>query len=185
MRLGLLVTLLTLLPLAACSGSDTETLRLDLTSFVADPSRRPLYFTSILCVSGDDARVEITEARADATDEVADEVAFAVAFDEAQTPAGVAAQPVPRRFQSAIDAAGLVPSCDAETAHARPAILAVLLPAPRRAPVVVDGVTLTYEIDGEEHTVHADGLLAQCPAGTRAREGGIGTAPCTKAGTKS
>ena len=64
----------------------------------------------------------------------------------------------------AVGARGALEPCDGR-AERQPAF-AVMFPHPVVEPVVVSGVTVTYEVDGDEYTATAEVELTARPPGT-------------------
>jgi hypothetical protein len=179
MRLGLLLVLTALLPLTACSD-DREPLQLGGYGNVLDPQDEPPYFMLHVCIPGDDAQVTITDVQADHEIGAREPVRFEVAFDDSDATGVVSGpQPAPGELRDAVGAVGTVPTCDGDRSTTGPATLAILFPTVGDEPVIVDGVNVTYEVDGDERTAHSTAFLVQCPPGTRA--GGSDGRPCPPA----
>lgn len=167
MRLGWIGLALALLPLSACSD-EPDPMQLGGYGNVLEPQSAPPYFTLDMCLPGGDALVNITDVQVDDLRGETAPIRFAVAFGDSEAAETISGpQPAPDGFHEAVGAAGAVPSCDGDESAVRMATLAVLFPPVGDEPVVVDGVTVTYEVDGDEHSAQSDAFLVQCPSGTR------------------
>lgn len=108
--------------------------------------------------------VEITIRRIEAIDlGAAEAVAFRVAWPTEEDPAKIGAGrlPLPSMYRRAEGATGTLVRC--RTNPARELDIAVLLPQATTEPVIVRGISVTYEADGTAFRAVADVDLGLCP----------------------
>lgn len=75
-----------------------------------------------------------------------------------------ARQPLPQGYVPVEGAHGEVGACGEDPD--RYAALAVVFPSTRNHPFTVEDLTVTYEVDGDEHTTMTEVALTQCPEGS-------------------
>jgi hypothetical protein len=132
------------------------------------PAVRAPYFGIDACGEGDAlTSITITKVEADHVTGTTEAIEFAVAFPGERGVERVisARQPVPDGYVDAAGAQGALEPCVGR-AERQPAF-AVIFPHPIHEPVVVSGVTVTYEVDGDEYRATAEVELTACPPGTR------------------
>lgn len=157
------------------AGAVTESGPLSFTSahleVMMAASPRPMFGALPGCLTeGSPAQVTVTDVEAvDATG--ADDVSFEVAWTANTQPLRRGGGPVsklPAAFEAAPAAGeprsasrGEVAGC---TARNTGLALAVLLPVPSDSAVVVDGIAVSYEVDGRDYNTVIDATIGVCTA---------------------
>lgn len=144
-----------------------------------EPHENPPYFGVDVCSEDGVKTVAITKVRPGSVTGSAEPISFRIAWPDGQRFQRVISshEALPDAYLPVRGARGEVGTCGEDPD--RYAALAVVFPPTKRRPITVDGVSVTYQVDGDVYTGRAEVLLTQCPAGTHPRSGVDDGALCT------
>lgn len=143
-----------------------------------EPQPRPAYFVVDVCSKGQPRTVTFSHVEPERVAGARQPITFRVAWPDGPRFQRVisAHEPLPAAYVPVKEARGEVGACGHPDRYAA---LAVVFPATRSRAITLDGLSVTYEADGDEHTAAVEVELTQCPEGTQVAADPDPEVPCS------